>query len=110
MLAANQLTLRDIDLLIEHQANFAMLPLTLEQVLADEKPQSARTSPGSWLRRWSSTSMSGATARWSACSGLPYDLARGASNPIPSRAFPSTATCSSFGMPASSSTIPSAPA
>jgi len=35
LLAPHGLTLYDIDLLIEHQANFAMLPLTLEQVLAD---------------------------------------------------------------------------
>jgi len=33
LLSGNNLTLNDIDLLIEHQANFAMIPLTLEQVL-----------------------------------------------------------------------------
>jgi 3-oxoacyl-[acyl-carrier-protein] synthase III len=33
LLSGNSLTLNDIDLLIEHQANFAMIPLTLEQVL-----------------------------------------------------------------------------
>lgn len=30
----NNITINDIDLLIEHQANFAMIPLTLEQILA----------------------------------------------------------------------------
>ncbi len=36
LLSANNLTLNDIDLLIEHQANFAMIPLTLEQVLESD--------------------------------------------------------------------------
>jgi 3-oxoacyl-[acyl-carrier-protein] synthase III len=35
LLSANNLTLDDIDLLYEHQANFAMIPLTLEQLLQD---------------------------------------------------------------------------
>ena len=33
LLSGNDLTLNDIDLLIEHQANFAMIPLTLEHAL-----------------------------------------------------------------------------
>jgi hypothetical protein len=37
LLSGNNLTLNDIDLLIEHQANFAMIPLTLEQVLGSDK-------------------------------------------------------------------------
>jgi hypothetical protein len=37
LLPGNNLTLNDIDLLIEHQANFAMIPLTLEQVLIAQK-------------------------------------------------------------------------
>ncbi len=35
LLSANNLTIDDIDLLYEHQANFAMIPLTLEQILGD---------------------------------------------------------------------------
>jgi 3-oxoacyl-[acyl-carrier-protein] synthase III len=35
MLARNNLTLDDIELVIEHQANFALIPLTLGQLLAD---------------------------------------------------------------------------
>lgn len=34
LLAGNAMEMKDVDLLIEHQANFAMLPLTLEQVLS----------------------------------------------------------------------------
>jgi 3-oxoacyl-[acyl-carrier-protein] synthase III len=37
LLARNKLTMYDIDLLVEHQANFAMIPLTLEQVFGDAK-------------------------------------------------------------------------
>jgi 3-oxoacyl-[acyl-carrier-protein] synthase III len=33
LLSENNMTLNDIELLFEHQANFAMIPLTLEQVL-----------------------------------------------------------------------------
>ncbi len=33
ILSRNHMSLNDIDLLVEHQANFAMIPLTLEQVL-----------------------------------------------------------------------------
>ena len=38
LLSGNNLTMDDIDLLIEHQANFAMIPLTLEKILADSRP------------------------------------------------------------------------
>ncbi|MBW2090863.1 MAG: hypothetical protein JRI34_01915, partial [Deltaproteobacteria bacterium] len=33
LLSRNNLTMKDVDLLIEHQANFAMLPMTLDKVL-----------------------------------------------------------------------------
>ncbi len=35
LLSRNNLNINDIELLIEHQANFAMIPLTLEQVLGN---------------------------------------------------------------------------
>ena len=35
LLAGNGVTLHDMDLLIEHQANFSMIPLTLERALPD---------------------------------------------------------------------------
>ncbi len=37
LMSANNLAMDDIDLLIEHQANFAMIPLTLEQVLGGDQ-------------------------------------------------------------------------
>jgi hypothetical protein len=38
LLPKNNLTMDDIDLLIEHQANFAMIPMTLERVFKGVKP------------------------------------------------------------------------
>ncbi|MEJ2220691.1 MAG: hypothetical protein P8X80_07740 [Desulfobacterales bacterium] len=37
LMSPNNLVMDDIDLLIEHQANFAMIPLTLEQVLGSDQ-------------------------------------------------------------------------
>ena len=34
----NGITFQEIDLLIEHQANFAMIPLTLEQIIGNGHP------------------------------------------------------------------------
>jgi 3-oxoacyl-[acyl-carrier-protein] synthase III len=44
LLSGNNLTLTDIDLLIEHQANFAMIPLTLEQVLGGNQKDLKKTA------------------------------------------------------------------
>jgi 3-oxoacyl-[acyl-carrier-protein] synthase III len=78
LLAANALELENIELLIEHQANFAMLPLTLEQLLADKRP----AEPGA-VARFLADKMVTNIHRRGNCSvvcmqRLPYDLARGA--------------------------------
>jgi len=44
LLSGNNLTLNDIDLLIEHQANFAMIPLTLQQVLGGDQKDLKKTA------------------------------------------------------------------
>jgi 3-oxoacyl-[acyl-carrier-protein] synthase III len=44
LLSSNSLTMDDIDLLIEHQANFAMIPLTLEQVLGGDQKDIKKTA------------------------------------------------------------------
>ena len=38
LLAENGLTIADVDLLIEHQANFALIPMTIERVLDRGQP------------------------------------------------------------------------
>jgi 3-oxoacyl-[acyl-carrier-protein] synthase III len=88
LLAANRLSLQDIDLLIEHQANFAMLPLTLEQVLADGK-----TAEREKVARFLAEKMVTNIHERGNCSvvcmqRLPYDLARGALTPDTIQGFP----------------------
>jgi 3-oxoacyl-[acyl-carrier-protein] synthase III len=88
LLAANRLSLQDIDLLIEHQANFAMLPLTLEQVLADGK-----TAEHEKVARFLAEKMVTNIHERGNCSvvcmqRLPYDLARGALTPDTIQGFP----------------------
>ena len=39
LFSGNGIKLEDLDLLIEHQANFAMIPLTLEQILDNDPPE-----------------------------------------------------------------------
>jgi hypothetical protein len=81
LLGPHRLTLQEIDLLIEHQANFAMLPLTLEQVLAEGTPPARED-----LARFLSDKMVTNIHTRGNCSvvcmqRLPYDLARGALAP-----------------------------
>jgi hypothetical protein len=81
LLSQNRLTLMDIGLLIEHQANFAMLPLTLEQVLSDRGPAAPEE-----VARFLAEKMVTNIHQRGNCSvvcmqRLPYDLARGALAP-----------------------------
>jgi len=81
LLSAHRLTLSDIDLLIEHQANFAMLPLTLEQVLADGNAAKRKN-----IAQFLADKMIVNIHERGNCSvvcmqRLPYDLARGALTP-----------------------------
>ncbi|RPJ76010.1 MAG: hypothetical protein EHM15_02670 [Desulfobacteraceae bacterium] len=81
LLTPHRLTLEDIDLLIEHQANFAMLPLTLEQVLADGKPP-AREAVARFLADKMVTNIHTRGYCSVVCmQRLPYDLARNALQP-----------------------------
>ncbi len=81
LLTPHRLTLEDIDLLIEHQANFAMLPLTLEQVLADGKPP-AREAVARFLADKMVTNIHTRGNCSVVCmQRLPYDLARNALQP-----------------------------
>lgn len=88
LLSAHRLSLSDIDLLIEHQANFAMLPLTLEQVLADGKAPEREE-----VARFLAEKMVVNIHERGNCSvvcmqRLPYDLARGALTPDTIQGFP----------------------
>jgi hypothetical protein len=88
LLSANRLAMQDVDLLIEHQANFAMLPLTLEQVLADGKAAERKN-----VAQFLADKMVVNIHERGNCSvvcmqRLPYDLARGALTPDTIQGFP----------------------
>jgi 3-oxoacyl-[acyl-carrier-protein] synthase III len=78
LLAKNGMTLQDVDLLIEHQANFAMIPMTLEKVLAhgsgDVEPQVADFVADRMLTNIQERGNCSVVCM----QRLPYDLARGA--------------------------------
>ncbi len=88
LLSAHRLRIQDIDLLIEHQANFAMLPLTLEQVLGDGKAPER-----SEVARFLAEKMVVNIHERGNCSvvcmqRLPYDLDRGSLTPDTIQGFP----------------------
>ncbi len=88
LLAANRLSLEDIDLLIEHQANFAMLPLTLEQVLAEEKSAERETVARFLAEKMVTNIHTRGNCSVVCMQRLPYDLARGALQPDTIQGFP----------------------
>ena len=81
LLAPNGLRLDDFDLVIEHQANFAMIPLTLAQVL-DEDPQDMKAAVADVLANKMVTNVHERGNCSVVCmQRLPYDLNRGALQP-----------------------------
>ena len=81
LLQANHLSLNDVELLIEHQANFAMIPLTLAQVL-----KSADTAVQTTVEDFVADRMVTNIHNRGNCSvvcmqRLPYDLQRGKLQP-----------------------------
>lgn len=49
LLSENNMTLNDMDLLFEHQANFAMIPLTLEQVLPVDAGEDSKKAAAEYI-------------------------------------------------------------
>jgi 3-oxoacyl-[acyl-carrier-protein] synthase III len=81
LLAPNSLSLNDIDLIIEHQANFAMIRLTLAQVL-DDNPQHRKTAIADIVANKMVTNVHERGNCSVVCmQRLPYDLKRGALQP-----------------------------
>jgi 3-oxoacyl-[acyl-carrier-protein] synthase III len=78
LLFSNGIKLADIDLLIEHQANFAMIPLTLAQVL-DGDPAKIKKHVADLIANKLITNVHERGNCSVVCmQRLPYDLARGA--------------------------------
>jgi len=78
LLSSNDINLEDIDLLIEHQANFAMIPLTLAQVL-DRDPVEIKKAVADLIANKLITNVHERGNCSVVCmQRLPYDLKRGA--------------------------------
>ena len=76
LLSGNGLTMDDIDLLIEHQANFAMIPLTLEQIL-DHEGKNKKQVVGDYIAQKMVTNIHERGNCSVVCmQRLPYDLER----------------------------------
>jgi 3-oxoacyl-[acyl-carrier-protein] synthase III len=81
LLVPNSLSLNNFDLIIEHQANFAMIPLTLAQVL-DADPRHIKTAVADVLANKMVTNVHERGNCSVVCmQRLPYDLGRGALQP-----------------------------
>ncbi len=88
LLSRNNLGLDDVDLLIEHQANFAMIFLTLEQLLKSSAPDTKKA-----VARFIAQKMVNNIHTRGNCSvvcmqRLPFDLARGALEPTEIQGVP----------------------
>ncbi len=81
LLSGNNITIDDIDLLIEHQANFAMIPLTLAQVLRREKADLENVVADMIANKMVTNIHVRGNCSVVCMQRLPYDLARGALGP-----------------------------
>jgi len=88
LLQQNKLTLDDVDLLIEHQANFAMIPMTLEKVL-DVGQSDLRQDVMDYVSNKMITNIHVRGNCSVVCmQRLPYDLSRGSLLPDSINGFP----------------------
>lgn len=78
LLSRNNLTPYDIDLLIEHQANFAMIPLTLEKVLLNGQKDIKKAAAEYIANRMVTNIHERGNCSVVCMQRLPYDLQRGA--------------------------------
>ena len=81
LLGRNGLSLEDIELMIEHQANFAMIPLTLEQMIGADKPDAKRQAADFLASKMVTNVHLRGNCSVVCMQRLPYDLARGALEP-----------------------------
>jgi 3-oxoacyl-[acyl-carrier-protein] synthase III len=88
LLGDNDLSMKTIDLLIEHQANFAMLPLTLGQVLANGQPDLKKDVVDYLANKMVTNIHERGNCSVVCMQRLPYDLARGALKPDTINDFP----------------------
>lgn len=78
LLTDNGMTMQDVDLLIEHQANFAMIPMTLEKVLENGMGKAGPGVTDFVANRMVTNIHERGNCSVVCMQRLPYDLARGA--------------------------------
>jgi 3-oxoacyl-[acyl-carrier-protein] synthase III len=88
LMSPNNLTMDDIDLLIEHQANFAMIVLTLEQVLKSGQKDLKNTVAGVIADKMVTNIHVRGNCSVVCMQRLPYDLQRGALRPDKIQGYP----------------------
>ena len=81
LLGRNNLVLDDIELLIEHQSNFAMIPLTLEQLIDGARPDTRQAVANFVEQRMIINIHNRGNCSVVCMPRLPYDLHRGALQP-----------------------------
>jgi 3-oxoacyl-[acyl-carrier-protein] synthase III len=87
-LSRNNLALRDIDLLIEHQANFAMIPLTLEQLFQKHEKDPKKAVVDYIANKMVTNIHERGNCSVVCMQRLPYDLQRGALKEDTIQGFP----------------------
>jgi 3-oxoacyl-[acyl-carrier-protein] synthase III len=88
LLANNDLSIYDVDLLIEHQANFAMIPMTLEKVLENGQPDLKKAVMEYLANKMITNIHTRGNCSVVCMQRLPYDLDRGALMPDTIQGFP----------------------
>ena len=88
LLGANGLTMADIDLLIEHQANFAMIPMTLEQVFNGSSVEVKQAVANFVANKMATNIHMRGNCSVVCMQRLPYDLQRGVLKPDMIQGFP----------------------
>ncbi len=78
---ANGIKVEDIDLIIEHQANFAMIPLTLDQVLDHDLPEKKKMVADLVANKLITNVHERGNCSVVCMQRLPYDLNRGTLEP-----------------------------
>ena len=81
LLSRNNVDINDIELLIEHQANFAMIPLTLEQVMNNGQPDIKKQVANFIAKKMVTNIHTRGNCSVVCMQRLPYDLQRGALKP-----------------------------
>ena len=78
LFSANGITVDNIDLIIEHQANFAMIPLTLDQVVDHDLPEKKKIVADIIANKLITNVHERGNCSVVCMQRLPYDLERGA--------------------------------